>query len=54
MNCIKIIYKMMVNKTAYNPLIVVENYEDKRAKKIARLQKEANRLGYTFAPAIAS
>ena len=50
----KIIYKMMVNKTVYNPLIVVENPEAKKARKIASLQKEAAKLGYTFAPVMAS
>jgi transposase len=50
----KVIYKMLVNKTAYNPLIVVENSAAQKARKIMRLQKEATKLGFTIAPAIDS
>ena len=45
---------MMVNKKEYNPLIVVENTESKNARKIARLQKEAVKLGFTLSLAKAS
>ena len=50
----KIIYKMMINKKEYNPMIVVENPEVTKAKKIKRLQKEAAKFGLILSHAIAS
>jgi transposase len=40
-----ILYNMIKKQTKYNPKIVVMNEEKIRARKIARLQKEAEKLG---------
>ncbi len=43
-----IFYTMVKKKINYNPKIVALDQEQIKARKIARLQKEAQKLGYTI------
>ena len=43
-----IFYTMVKKKTSYDPKIVALDQEQMKARKIARLQKEAEKLGCTI------
>ena len=48
-----IFYNMIKKQTKYDPKIIVMDEEKIKAKKIARLQKEAEKLGCRVEPLVA-